>query len=66
MRPYMVSNQDINLAEKGLLQLLKWRPLLVTPPIDILKHLLYYANPGQDFTPIVEKTNELIMLAFIE
>jgi hypothetical protein len=57
--------EQLNLTEKGLLELLDFRPLSLTPPSDIVKQVLFFSNNSQDFSPIIDKSEELIVMTLI-
>lgn len=54
-----VSRVEILKCESGILQFCNWRPMVPTST-EILKLLLFITNTSQDFTSIIEKTNEYV------
>ena len=37
----------------------------MTPPSDIMKQILFFSNPFHDFSSLIRKTNELILIAIL-
>ncbi|CDW87119.1 UNKNOWN [Stylonychia lemnae] len=59
-----ISSGEIIKCESVILQFCCWRPL-VPCATEILKLILFVCNSSQDFTDIIEKTNELIFSALL-
>lgn len=62
---YAFSTEELVKCENVILEILGWRALVPTSS-EILKLLLAVANPTQDFTNIIQKTNYFIFLSLIE
>lgn len=57
--------EDIVKCENVILEFLQWRSLVPTSS-EILKLLLAMANPNQDFTSLIKRTNDFIFLSLLD
>jgi len=56
---------DVVKCENVILEFLQWRAIVPTSS-EILKLLLCMANPTQDFTTLIKRTNDFIFLSLLE
>jgi hypothetical protein len=62
---YAFSPAELVKCENAILMFLNWRGLVPTSS-EILKLLLAVANPTEDFTSIIQKSNYFIFMSLME
>lgn len=60
-----ISQNEIVKCESGILQFCNWK-VMVPTCTEILKMLLFITNSSQDFSEIVEKTNQYIFSCLLQ
>lgn len=59
-----ISGSEIIKCEKAILCFLNWKTMVPTPT-DIVNQLLFISNSTHDFSALLEKINEYIMISLI-
>jgi hypothetical protein len=59
-----ISCEALTSVEHLLIVYLQWRTVLPTP-CEIVKFLLFYANPLEDYEALIDKANSYTMLSCI-
>lgn len=59
-----VSSEEVTQVEDILCQFLEWR-LTVPTPAEIIKNLLFYANNEYDFSSVLEKCSDNVLICSI-
>ena len=60
----VVGSKQVTLVEDVLCQFLEWR-LVVPTPAEILKSLLYFANTEYDFSVVLQKCTDNVLIFYI-